>query len=310
MTTPCDNCKMIVSAFTCTGPYAVLIMLGIKRVENRSAMPVPAKGRCAVGCSKSLCKEEYGNFLQWAVHALPEKEFERIPAWGDVKEWPGKIVGACDYEARGRNDLRLEGDNAARSVIAPYQWDEGYAYWWDLSEVACFDQPIPCRGNVGMWQMPDPLAVQVTAADVLARCVGEQVATAEDAARLFHAAVPIAGACEGFFMLPLDDAGRALSAPVLVSLGAQTGTAAVDPGEVFREALKAGARSIVVAHNHPSGDLTPSLADIAMTAKLREAGNLLGVSLLDHLILGSGFKFAVVNTTKELSTWEMKGSKR
>ena len=40
---------MITSAFTCTGPYAVLIMLGIKRVENRSMMPVPAKGRCAVG---------------------------------------------------------------------------------------------------------------------------------------------------------------------------------------------------------------------------------------------------------------------
>jgi len=297
---------MIVSAFTCTGTYAVLIMLGIKRVENRSVMPVPTKGRCAVSCSKSFCKEEYGNFLQWAAHALPEEEFERIPAWGDVKEWPGKIVGACDYEARGRNDLRLEGDNAARSVIAPYQWDEGYEYWWDLSEVACFDQPIPCRGNVGMWQMPDPLAVQVTAADALARCVGEQVATAEDAARLFHAAVPIAGAREGFFMLPLDDAGRALSAPVLVSLGAQTGTAAVGLGEVFREALKAGARSIVVAHNHPSGDLTPSLADIAMTAKLREAGNLLGVSLLDHLILGSGSKFAIVNTTRELSTWEGK----
>ena len=301
---------MITFAFTCTGPYAVLIMLGIKRVENRSAMPVPAKGRCAVGCSKSFCKEEYGNFLQWAAHELPEEEFERIPAWGDVKEWPGKIVGACDYEARGRNDLRLEGDNAARSVIAPYQWDEGYEYWWDLSEVACFDQPIPCRGNVGMWQMPGPLAVQVTAADSLARCVGEQVATAEDAARLFHAAVPIAGAREGFFMLPLDDAGRALSAPVLVSLGAQTGTAAVDLGEVFREVLKAGARSIVVAHNHPSGDLTPSMADIAMTAKLREAGNLLGVSLLDHLILGSDSKFAIVNTTRELSTWEMKGRKR
>ena len=248
--------------------------------------------------------------MQWAVHALPEEEFERIPAWGDVKEWPGKIVGACDYEVRGRNDLRLEGGDAARSVIAPYQWDEGYEYWWDLTEVVCFDQPIPCRGNVGMWQIPKSLAMQVTAADVLARCVGEQVATAEDAARLFHAAVPVAGACEGFFMLPLDDAGRALSAPVLVSLGAQTGTAAVDLGEVFREALKAGARSIVVAHNHPSGDLTPSMADIAMTAKLREAGNLLGVSLLDHLILGSGSKFAIVNTTRELSTWEMKGGKR
>ena len=297
---------MITSAFTCTGPYAVLIMLGIKRVENRSAMPVPAKGRCAVGCSKSFCKEEYGNFMQWAAHALPEEEFERIPAWGDVKEWPGKIVGACDYEARGRNDLRLEGGderrqrptNAARSVIAPYQWDEGYAYWWDLSEVACFDQPIPCRGNVGMWQMSESLAVQVTAADSLARCVGEQVATAADAARLFHAVVPIAGVREGFFMLPLDDAGRALSAPVLVSLGAQTGTAAVDPGEVFREALKAGARSVVVAHNHPSGDPTPSKADIAATAELKDLAVRLKIGFVDHVIV-AGSNSAYVSLAEE-----------
>ena len=279
---------MITSAFTCTGPYAVLIMLGIKRVENRSACPKPAKGRCAVSCSKSFCKEEYGNFLQWAAHALPEEEFERIPAWGDVKDWPGKIVGACDYEARGRNDLRLEGDDAARGGHAgrvTLPWDEGYEYWWDLSEVACFDQLIPCRGNAGMWQMPDPLAVQVTAADSLARCVGEQVATAADAARLFHAVVPIAGAREGFFMLPLDDAGRALSAPVLVSLGAQTGTAAVDPGEVFREALKAGARSIVVAHNHPSGDPTPSKADVAATAELKDLAVRLKIGFVDHVIV-------------------------
>ena len=55
---------MITSAFTCTGPYAVLIMLGIKRVENRSMMPEPVKGRCAVGCAKSFCREEFGNFVQ------------------------------------------------------------------------------------------------------------------------------------------------------------------------------------------------------------------------------------------------------
>ena len=71
---------MTTHAFTCTGPYAILIMLGIKRVENRSALPVPAKGRCAVGCSKSFCKEEYGNFVQWASRALSPEDFALIPA--------------------------------------------------------------------------------------------------------------------------------------------------------------------------------------------------------------------------------------
>ena len=54
-----------------------------------------------------------------------------------------------------------------------------------------------------------------------------------------------------------------------------------------RAALKAGAEEIIVAHNHPSGDLTPSKADVDATKKLREAAQLLGVKFLDHLIVGT-----------------------
>ena len=278
---------MLTSAFTCTGPYAVLIMLGIKRVENRGAMPVPAMGRCAVGCSKSFCKEEYGNFVQWAAHALSEEEFERIPAWGDLMDWPGKIVGACDYEARGRNDLRLEGGGARPRRSAALPWDEGYAYWWDLSEIACFDEPIPCRGNVGMWQMPDALAAKVMRADARARSIGVKVSTTADAVHVFREAIPIAGEREGFFVLPLDAARRTLSAPILVSLGADHGTAVVDAGDVFREALKVGAEAMIVAHNHPSGDLRPSRADVVLTKTLEELATLMNVRLIDHLIEGA-----------------------
>ena len=276
---------MITSAFTCTGPYAVLIMLGIKRVENRSMIPVPVKGRCAVGCSKSFSKEEYGNFVQWASRTLPLEDFERIPAWGDVKDWPGKIVGASNYEARGKNDLRLNDEIAARSASASLLWDEGYAYWWDLSEVVCFDVPIPCRGNVGMWQMSQALAERVSAADEQLRAIGVKIASAEDAARLFRAAFPIVGDREGFFVLPLDGENRVLAAPMLVSFGHEVGTTAIDAGVIFHEALKVGAAKIIVAHNHPSGNLIPSKADIAATAKLSAAEELLGVSILDHLIV-------------------------
>lgn len=48
----------IVNAFTCTGAYAVLIMSGLQRVENRSIMPVPARGRCAMSVSKKFCHAE------------------------------------------------------------------------------------------------------------------------------------------------------------------------------------------------------------------------------------------------------------
>ena len=114
------------------------------------------------------------------------------------------------------------------------------------------------------------------------------VKTSLDAATLFRAVLPKEQKEERVFVLPLDGSGRALAKPILVAVGHVDGTVAIDAGAIFREALKAGAEEIIVAHNHPSGDITPSKADIAATKKLREAGELLSVPLLDHLILGRG----------------------
>ena len=60
----------------------------------------------------------------------------------------------------------------------------------------------------------------------------------------------------------------------------------VHPREVFRHAVKLHCASIVVAHNHPSGDPTPSQEDINITRRLTEAGNALGINVLDHIIVG------------------------
>lgn len=270
---------MITHAITCTGPFAVLIMLGVKRVENRCDRPVPVKGRCAVSCSKSFCKEEYGAFVQWASRALSAADFARLPAWADVSGWPGKIVGCCDYAVRGRNDLVLDGGSVR------CDWDEGLAYCWDLSEVVCFESPIPCRGALDFWALAPEAVAQVNAADRLTSCVGEKIASAEDAARVFRDALPIAGANEGFFVLPLDSERRILSAPILVSLGDAV-TTVVTPGAVFSAALREEATAIVVAHNHPSGDPTPSRQDRELTVALKTLGAALGVPCLDHLILG------------------------
>ena len=271
--------NVITTAFTCTGPYAILILLGLKRGENRSAMPVPPKGRCAISCSKSFCKEEYGEFVRWAARTQKPEEFETIPAWDDVKDWPGKVVGCCDYEGTLSAPVAEDRDG---TVV----WDEGYGFWWNLSEVVAFDRPIPCRGNVGMWQMPSALAAQVSAADRLARAVGERIATAEEAAGLFRLAMLIADGSEGVFVLPLDEDRCVLSEPVLVSLGTSSVTTAVQPSEVFAAALRAGAKSIIVAHNHPSGNTVPSAQDRELTAALKKLGEALDVVVLDHLIVG------------------------
>lgn len=60
----------------------------------------------------------------------------------------------------------------------------------------------------------------------------------------------------------------------------------VHPREVYREAVKRSAASIIVAHNHPSGDPTPSQEDIHVTRRLVESGKMIGIELLDHLVIG------------------------
>lgn len=71
-----------------------------------------------------------------------------------------------------------------------------------------------------------------------------------------------------------------------VSIGTVDSTA-VHPREVYGPALMLGAARIVVVHNHPSGDPTPSAEDRLVTERLRQAGQLLGVEMLDHVVLGS-----------------------
>lgn len=78
-----------------------------------------------------------------------------------------------------------------------------------------------------------------------------------------------------------------------ISTGGISGTV-VDPRLLFTAALKANASAIILAHNHPSGNLQPSEQDLAITNKIRQAGQLLDITLLDHLIITSEgfFSFA------------------
>ena len=79
----------------------------------------------------------------------------------------------------------------------------------------------------------------------------------------------------------------------IISIGSLSANV-VHPREVFRTACVVSASSIIVAHNHPSGDPAPSREDIEITKKLAEAGKMIGIELLDHVILGQdrnyGFK--------------------
>ena len=82
----------------------------------------------------------------------------------------------------------------------------------------------------------------------------------------------------------------------LVSLGSMN-SSIVEPREVFRPAIIGGAAAIILCHNHPSGDTTPSAEDIRITRKLVEAGKMLDINVLDHIIIGKVRDFTSMRET-------------
>lgn len=80
----------------------------------------------------------------------------------------------------------------------------------------------------------------------------------------------------------------------VISVGSLTANI-VHPREVFQPALKHGAVAVIIAHNHPSGMLEPTSADIEVTHQLFKAGKLLGIDLLDHLIITRGSHVSIMN---------------
>lgn len=90
---------------------------------------------------------------------------------------------------------------------------------------------------------------------------------------------------EQFLICGLDAKHRVIGIN-LVSVGSLT-LSIVHPREVFKPLILMNAAAWLCAHNHPSGDVTPSMEDRLLTKRLKEAGELLGITLLDHLILGT-----------------------
>jgi DNA repair protein RadC len=99
---------------------------------------------------------------------------------------------------------------------------------------------------------------------------------------------------EEFLVVLLDGKGRVMGFNS-VSVGSLT-TSIVHPREVFKAAIIASAAALILVHNHPSGDPTPSQEDDALTARLRAAGDLLGIRVLDHIVIGDGCYVSFVDS--------------
>src|SRR5215475_2947841 len=116
-------------------------------------------------------------------------------------------------------------------------------------------------------------------------CYHKQIRSSADASTLLH--TYLAGVDrEHFVVLMLDQKNKVIGIHT-VSIGSLTASI-VHPREVFKPAILSNAAALILAHNHPSGAPQPSQEDRVLTVRLVAAGKLLGISVLDHVIIGDG----------------------
>jgi DNA repair protein RadC len=130
------------------------------------------------------------------------------------------------------------------------------------------------------------LANRAGAEDSLAR---KKVSCSRDVFTFFN---PILrdSSYEEFWILLLNRGNKIINS-ICISQGGLSGTVA-DPKKIFKTALEQYAASVILCHNHPSGNVKPSESDIRLTQKLKKAGSFLDLPVIDHIILGDGSYFS------------------
>lgn len=99
---------------------------------------------------------------------------------------------------------------------------------------------------------------------------------------------------EFFYMVALDSQNQPIG--ILEVSHGTLGCSLVHPREVFKRACICNARSVAVCHNHPSGDPTPSQEDLEITSRLKQAGDILGIQMIDHIIIGMDGRYCSLAT--------------
>jgi DNA repair protein RadC len=146
------------------------------------------------------------------------------------------------------------------------------------------------EGELCRLRVPRARARLVRAAFELARMsfgcrptIGQRLAGASEV--WLHMRARLSGVpVEEFWSIALDVRHRVL-ADEMCARGSLTGVE-IHPRDIFRRLIRIGAAAVVFCHNHPSGDPSPSRADIELTSRLREVGELTGIAVLDHVVVG------------------------
>jgi DNA repair protein RadC len=144
--------------------------------------------------------------------------------------------------------------------------------------------------------MGDDVQYQARSCALVIRDDRRTVRGPEEVVQVFADLVDAGERREFFVGVYLDSRSHVLAAEVL-SIGSLNASI-VHPREVYVPAIRQSAASFILAHNHPSGDPTPSEEDIAITRRLHEGGRLLGIELLDHVVVGAGGSYVSLRDRK------------
>ena len=234
------------------------------------------------------------NFIRDGVSSeqLPREQMERAASPHDLKD-EAVLAILLKTGAPGCDVLEL-----ARRLIKAFGClqDLVEADWrMLLAKIANYnkrnpDEPIKGVGKVKALELAAAFELgyrrlRVKPSDLKALRVGN----AEEAYRVFKFIAQEGDAVENFWVLPLNAQRHPLCEPIRVARGTAN-SSGVMPRDVFREAIRWNAHCIVVAHNHPNGDPTPSEGDIETTRALMSLSKDLGVPLIDHLVIAdSGY---------------------
>ncbi len=102
-------------------------------------------------------------------------------------------------------------------------------------------------------------------------------------------------------ILAMFDVRKSLICHEVLTIGTASASL-IDPADIYHRAVQAGADSIVLLHNHPSGDPSPSAEDKAVTARIKSSGSMLGIPLIDHIIIGDNSYYSFFESRTRVTT--------
>ncbi len=156
---------------------------------------------------------------------------------------------------------------------------------------ATWQQIVAGVGKVAAVQLAAAFALVKRNVKASHRSFSRAIETSDDVVRQVRS-VGIDETQEGAFALYLDAKRHLLCEPMRISRGTADKTF-LHPRDIFRQAIRLGAVSVIVAHNHPSGDPAPSDEDIAEKKRLLEVGDVVGIPLDDHVVIGTGARMSL-----------------